>query len=180
MASSIRPTRSSIRRFAVGTTLVLAPAAWAAYDAGSTSSDILESCKDFGYTTESYAGVQKPALEMTCKHMRRKRQHEHDRDRDVSSPRYLEGQQRKLDSGATCSPNCPDMSELCTAFSISSSTNAVTLAGRCSTGSDFSPQCDTDANGSYNNSTCPSSTLNLADEVESPHVNNHLAACKDD
>ena len=160
--------------------MVVAPAAWAAYDAGSTSSDILESCKDFGYTTESYAGVQKPALEMTCNTC--------DENGSMGTTEIAmflhtgisKDSSGSLISGATCSPNCPDMSELCTAFSISSSTNAVTLAGRCSTGSDFSPACDTDANGSYNNSTCPSSTLNLADEVESPYVNNHLAACKDD
>ncbi len=164
---------------AAAVAVVLSPLASAAYDAGSTSSSILDSCKDFSLKT---GGTYGPQLQHTCNTC-----NSEGTMGTVSTAPYINvriginssGQLDGCTNGTCYDGDDPDPAQLCTAFSLSSTTTAVTFGARCSKADTLSPSCDTDANGNYDSAACPASTINLADHFDNPSVNNHLAACAD-
>ena len=132
--------------------------AQAQYDSGSTDSNILKSCKNFGSTWNTAGHF---ALTMDCNTM-------------------LNGVIQLISSGWDLDNNfgnesgvlkyntngsIRDFSDECINESISSSSTAVTLSANCNNGTATSG-CDT-ASG-LNTNTCPATSINLADYASNP------------
>ena len=155
---SIRRILSQLTATAV--LALLSVGSFAAYDPGSTSSNILESCKNFGSKWNTAGHF---ALTMDCNTM-------------------LNGVVKLISSGAdldnafgnnagtlTYNSNGTyrDFSDTCINEHISSSSTAVTLGARCDTGA-VSNGCATMSDGNISETNCPKTTINVADHITNP------------
>ena len=139
---------------------LLSVGSFAEYDSGSTSNNILKSCKNFGSKWNTNGNFE---LTMDCNTM-------------VGGVLKLIASGSDLDNAfgnnaGTLTYNnngtYRDFSDSCIQETISSSTTAVTLSARCDKGID-GYGCQTLPDGSISTHWCPATSINVANHITNP------------